>query len=87
MSGKKVDEPKNGASCRSSEVVQVTRRLKRKSKARKKRNYLTVDKSEASSLVFKIARGLRKKALKSVSLKTVETDSTKTLSSKQEAKK
>ncbi|KRY67848.1 hypothetical protein T4B_8185 [Trichinella pseudospiralis] len=61
--------------------------LKKKSKARRKRNYLTVDKSEASSSVFEIARGLRKKALKSVSLKTVETVSTKTLSSKQEAKK
>ncbi|KRZ06432.1 hypothetical protein T4B_8367 [Trichinella pseudospiralis] len=56
MSGKKVDEPKNGASCRSSEVVQATRRLKKKSKARRKRNYLTVDKSEASSSVFEIAR-------------------------------
>ncbi|KAL1286214.1 Delta-like protein [Trichinella pseudospiralis] len=53
MSGKKVDEPKNGASCRSSEVVQATRRLKKKSKARRKRNYLTVDKSEASSSATK----------------------------------
>ncbi|KAL1229533.1 Lactadherin [Trichinella pseudospiralis] len=70
-----------------SVVVQATHRLKKKSKARRKRNYLTVDKSEASSSVFEIARGLRKKALKSVSLKTVETVSTKTLSSKQEAKK
>ncbi|KRZ04660.1 Delta-like protein 4 [Trichinella zimbabwensis] len=77
--GEKVDEPKNGASC-SSEVIQATRRLKKKSKARRKYRR-TLDKSEASSSVFEIARGLRKKALKSVSPKTVETVNAKTLSS------
>ncbi|XP_003366730.1 protein Pxr1, partial [Trichinella spiralis] len=66
----KVDEPKNDSS-RSSEMGQATRRLEKKSKARRKQYRRTLDNSEVSSSVFEIARRLRKQAIKSVSPETI----------------